>query len=136
MSSAEGCRGGLFCSNAVARFHVDDCRETEIRFECLKEVVIAHRFYLKEQSYIVFLTFLCSGGSAYHSQSQNKWLLLRSRLHVFTTGEDRFHGVALTRPLGVFFVKKINSQSVRNALCTLQIVLKTPVKPRAWYGII
>lgn len=38
-------------------FHVDDCRETEIWFECLKEVVTVHHFYLKDQSHIISLTF-------------------------------------------------------------------------------
>lgn len=34
-----------------------------MRFECLKEVVIVHRSYLKDQYDIMFLTFLCSRGS-------------------------------------------------------------------------
>lgn len=59
-SSADKCGGSLFCSDAVAGFHVDDCRETEMWFECLKEIVIVHCSYLKDQYHIIFLTFLCS----------------------------------------------------------------------------
>lgn len=70
MSSADSSGGGLFCSDAVAEFHVDDCRETEIWFECLKEAVIV-------------------------PEQWSEQVLLCSRL--YTPGDDRFHRAALIR---------------------------------------
>lgn len=90
-------------------FHIDDCRETEIWFACLK-VVTVHHFYLTDQSHIIFLTFQ---GSDCPISGRNKWLLLCSWL--FTPGEDRFHRLALIR---IFVVARTKSRSVRDAVST------------------